>query len=198
MSASTIQIAQRWGDIESWKRPKWIRLRSQFSMSSLLSGTSLILSLSQIRARSTPWLLMLLSPSWRWTCSKQKLWARLLKLISSDTYRAESQAASSTLSRRRNSRPWRLATRGSHSFYYYLSFQKLVALCVSGWGAWTLHNLQQPMVLYLHRAAALAWIQERSSQKPWYRYVCDSTLPCPSHQASWLYTLILGQGNIDN
>ena len=33
----------------------------------------------------------------------------MLKLTSSDTYRAESQETSSTLSRRRNSRPWRLA-----------------------------------------------------------------------------------------
>ena len=54
------------------------------------------------------------------------------------------------------------------------------------------------MGLYIHRAAALAWIQERSSQNHWHIYLRDSTLPRPRHQASWLYTMILGQGNIDN
>ena len=48
---------------------------------------------------------------------RQKLWARLLKLTSSDTYRAESLEVSSTISRRRNSRPWRLATRRLPSHY---------------------------------------------------------------------------------
>ena len=52
----------------------------------------------------------------RYTCSEQNLWARLLKLTSSDTCRAESQEASSTLSRR-NPRPWRLATRQSPSHH---------------------------------------------------------------------------------
>ena len=66
----------------------------------------------------------------------------------------------------------------------------------------TIYNHQEEidtrMVLYFHRAAALAWIQERSSQNPWHRYLRDSTLPRPRHGASWLYTMISGQGNIDN
>ena len=66
----------------------------------------------------------------------------------------------------------------------------------------TIYSNQQEidtrMALYIHRAAALAWIQERSSQNHWHRYLRDSTLPRPRHQGSWLYTMILGQGNIDN
>ena len=66
------------------------------------------------RTGSTPLLLVLPSPCKSiWTCSEQKLWDRLLKLTSSDTYRETSQQTSSTLSRRRNSRRWRLATRRS-------------------------------------------------------------------------------------
>ena len=42
-------------------------------------------------------------------CSKQKLWAKLLKLSSSNGSRAESQVASST------SRPWKLVTKRSPS-----------------------------------------------------------------------------------
>ena len=92
--------------------------KGQFSSSLLLSRTSLIISPSQIRTSSAPWFLVLPSP-WksRWTCSERKLCAGLLKLTSSDTYRAESQDVSSTLSRRRNSRPWRLATRSSPSYH---------------------------------------------------------------------------------
>lgn len=51
----------------------------------------------------------------RWTCYKQKLWARLLKLSSSNGYRAESQVASLTQSKRRSSRPWKLVTKRSPS-----------------------------------------------------------------------------------
>ena len=54
------------------------------------------------------------------------------------------------------------------------------------------------MVLYLHRAAAFAWIQERSSQNPWHKYLRESSLKRPRLQASWLYTMISGLGNIDN
>ena len=95
----------------------------QFSASSLLSGTSLILSLSQIRTGSTPWLLVLRSHGIRFGRAP----SRSFELTSSDTYRAESQEASSTLSRRRNPRLWRLATRrsphiipgkGNHVFQY--------------------------------------------------------------------------------
>ena len=66
----------------------------------------------------------------------------------------------------------------------------------------TIYSNQQEidtrMVLYIHHAAALAWIQKRSSQDYWHRYLRDSTLPRPRHQASWLYTMIPGHGNIDN
>ena len=68
-------------------------MRSQFSASLLLSGTSLILSLSQIRTGSTPWLLVLCSHGIR----VGRAPSRSSELTSSDTYRAESQEASSNL-----------------------------------------------------------------------------------------------------
>ena len=58
-TSPTIQTAQGRGDIASWRRPRSRSVRSQFSASSLLSGTSLIISLSQTRTGSTPWILVL-------------------------------------------------------------------------------------------------------------------------------------------
>ena len=57
-----------------------------------------------------------------------------------------------------------------HSFYYYLSFQTPVALCfhVEVRELATIYSTQQEIdtrvVLYIHRTAALVWIQERRNQ----------------------------------
>ena len=74
---------------------------------------SLILSLSQIRTDSTPWLLVLRPHGIRVGRAPN----RSFELTSLDTHRAENQEASSTLSRKRNSRLWRLATRRSPSHH---------------------------------------------------------------------------------
>ena len=97
-TSPTIQTAQGRGDIASWRRPRSKGVRIQFSASSLLSGTSLILSPSQIRTDSTPWFLVLRPHGIR----DGRAPSRSFGLTSSDTYRAESQETSSTISSRRN------------------------------------------------------------------------------------------------
>ena len=100
----------------SWKRPRSRRVRRRCSGSSLLLITSPIPSRSLIRRSCTVLRRVLLSLSTsRRMCCKQNLLARRLKLISSKDYRAENQEASLTLSRGRNSRRWRPATRNSRS-----------------------------------------------------------------------------------
>ena len=82
-TSPTIQTAQGRGDIA---RPMSRSVRSQFSAFSLLSGTSLTLSLSQIRTGSTPWLLVLRPHEIR----DGRAPSRSFEPTSSDTDRAES------------------------------------------------------------------------------------------------------------
>ena len=118
-TSSTIQTAQGRGDIASWRRPRSRRVRSQYSASSLMSATSLILSPSHKRSGSTPWLLVLLSPcKSRWTCPEQKLWAKLLKLTSSDTYRAESHETQYHGDLKQEGHPHIIPGKGNHVFQY--------------------------------------------------------------------------------
>ena len=91
-TSPTIQTAQGRGDIASWRRLSSRSVRRQFSASSLLSGTSLILSPSQIRTYSTPWLLVLRPHG----IQDGRVPSRSFELASSDTYKAESQESSST------------------------------------------------------------------------------------------------------
>ena len=111
-TSPTIQTAQGRGDIASWRRQRSRSVRSQFSASSLLSGTSLILSPSHIRTGSTPWLLVLRPHG----IQDGRASSKSFELTSLDTYIVESQEASSTLLRR-NSRLWRIATRRSPSHH---------------------------------------------------------------------------------